>query len=90
MNIEQIKAQLAIPTLQLNASLGADKQPDGWLRHWENDTRTAVSIHKETFEEIKKNPAMDNLGIQEESRTGAKGEYQALRIVAYTPAEFTL
>lgn len=90
MNIEQIKAQLAIPTLQLNASKNAEGQADGWFRHWENDTRTAVSLHKETLEAIKADPSMDSLGLQSEVRSADKGEYTAYRIVKYTPAEFTL
>lgn len=90
MNIQQIKSELSIPSLQLNVSLDADRKPTEWLRHWENDSRTAVSLHKDTFQKIKENPAMDNLGLQKGTGEAEQGKYTTYRIVAYTPAEFTL
>ena len=90
MNLAQIKSQINIPSLQLNPSKDKDNNPDGWYRHWENDTRTAVSLHKDTVEAIKADPELNSLGLQSEKRAGAKGEYTAYRIVAYTPAEIVL
>lgn len=88
--IAQIKEQLNIPTLQLNTANDAEGNKTEWMRHWDNDNRTAVSIHKDLVSELKTNPAIDSLALQEDKRTGAKGEYTALRIVKYTPAEMTL
>lgn len=90
MNIEQIKAELAIPSLQLNPSVNKEGQPDGWYRHWENKTRTAVSLHKDLLAEIQADKTIDSLGLQDEEREGAKGKYTAYRIVKYTPAEVVL
>ena len=90
MNIVQIKTKLDIPSLQLNPSVGADKQPDGWMRHWDNDTRTAVSLHKDTLAAIKADLSISSLALQTETRTAEQGEYTAHRIVMYTPAAETL
>lgn len=89
MNIAEIKEQLGISTLNLNTAKDKDGQPTEWMRHWDNDNRVAVSIHKETVAKIKAGSAT-TLGTQTETRTGAKGEYKAIRIVQYTPAEETL
>lgn len=98
MNITQIKDTLKMPELALNTATDADGNPivdaDGkkgqWLRHWDNDSRTAVSIHKDLFEEIKADSTISTLGLQKETRSGELGDYTAMRIVKYAPAEFTL
>ena len=90
MNLAQVKTELGIPTLQLNTATDAAGNKTAWMRHWDNDNRRAVSIHKDLVEELKANPAIDSLAIQEDTRTGAKGDYKALRIVKYTPAETSL
>lgn len=89
MTIEQIKEQLGMPVLNLNTAKDKDGQPTEWMRHWDNDNRVAVSIHKDTVKAIKTGNGT-TLGTQTETRTGAKGEYKAIRIVQYTPAEETL
>jgi hypothetical protein len=89
-NIAQIKEQLGLAQLNLNTALDAKGVATDWMRHWENDTRTAISIHKDTVAAIKADPNV-NLGLQEEKRTSEKGEeYRAIRIVKFTPAEMTL
>lgn len=89
MNISQIKEQLNMPVLNLNTAKDKDDKPTDWMRHWDNDNRVAVSIHKDTVAQIKAGNAT-TLGIQTETRTGSKGDYTAHRIVQYTPAEETL
>lgn len=89
MDISQIKDQLGISTLNLNTAKDKDNKPTDWMRHWDNDNRVAVSIHKDTVAKIKAGSAT-SLGIQTETRSGSKGEYTAHRIVLYTPAEETL
>ena len=86
------------PELNLNTAKDADGNPikdangkvDQWLRHWDNDNRVAVSIHVELFQEIKANRNLSSLGIQKETRTADLGDYTAIRIVKYAPAEHTL
>lgn len=98
MNIAQIKKTLDMPELSLNTATDAQGKPtvdengkEGqWLRHWDNDSRTAVSIHRDLFEEIKKDSSIATLGLQTESRLGEKGDYTAKRIVKYAAAEHTL
>ena len=79
-----------ISQFQLNTANDKDNNPTEWMRHWENDARVAVSIHKDTLKEIKANPKTDSLALQQEVLTGSKGEYIALRIVKYQDAEETL
>lgn len=89
MNIAEIKGLLGISTLNLNTAKDKDGQPTEWMRHWDNDKRVAVSIHKETVAKIEAG-SVTTLGIQSKTRIGAKGEYKAIRIVQYTPAEKTM
>jgi hypothetical protein len=89
MNLQQIKDTLGIPALSLNTAKDKDDKPTDWMRHWDNDRRIAVSIHKDTVQSLQKGEEL-NLGLQTEEREGAKGKYTAKRIVAYTPAEVTL
>lgn len=98
MNIAQIKATLGMPELQLNTATNADGTPtvdengkEGqWLRHWDNESRTAVSIHRDLFNEIKADNTISSLALQTETREGEQGNYTAKRIVKYAPAEETL
>lgn len=88
--IADIKNTLGYSVLNLNTALDKDNQPTEWLRHWDNDNRVAVSLHKDTFAKIKANPSMPNLATQMEERDGSQGKYKAIRIVAVTEAEATL
>lgn len=91
MNISQIKSQLGIPSLQLSTALTTEGEKTDWMRHWNNDNRVAVSVHKDLVDKIKANPeGEDSLAIQTETREGEKGKYTAHRIVRYTPAEVVL
>ena len=98
MNITQIKSKLDLVTLDLNTATDKDNKPtvdkDGnvgmWMRHWDNDNRVAVSIHKELMNEIKADSSIASLGLQFEEREGTKGTYKSYRIVKFAPAEHTL
>lgn len=89
MNIIEIKQELGIAQLNLNTAVDNAGKATDWMRHWDNDSRVAVSIHKDTVTAIKAD-ASCNLGIQTETRTGSKGDYTAHRIVKYSPAEEVL
>ena len=85
MTLAEIKKELGYSTLELNQSQDAEGQKTDWFRHWDNNKRVAVSIHKDTLEKLKKNPnSTASLGLQSEMRQGAKGAYTAYRIVEYT------
>lgn len=90
MNIVQIKSALSIPSLQLNTAKDKDQNSTDWMRHWDNDARIAVSIHKDLVAEIKADSTLESLGLQKEVREGSKGTYTAYRIVKFKPAEDTL
>lgn len=89
MNITEIKEKLGYSDLNLNTATDGDGKPTDWMRHWDNENRVAVSIHKETVKEIQADNAT-TLGIQEEVRKGKLGDYQAVRIVRYTEPEVVL
>jgi hypothetical protein len=90
MTLQEIKEKLDITSLQLNTAKDANDVDTLWMRHWENETRTAVSIHKELVAELQSNSNLDNLGLQKEMRDGEQGAYTAYRIVKYNPAETVL
>lgn len=87
--LAQIKQDLNIVQFNLNKAT-KDGQPTAWYRHWDNDKRVAVSIHEDTVKQLQSNPDMNTLGMQTEKRSGSKGEYTAIRLVAYKPAEVVL
>jgi hypothetical protein len=76
--------------LELNTATDKNDNPTDWMRAWDNDSRTAVSIHKELVEEIKADANINSLGLQTETREGSKGKYTAYRVVKFSPAETTL
>ena len=91
MDILQIKEQLGIPSLQLHTAKDLEGNNTEWMRHWQNDTRVAVSFHKDLVAKIKEDPkGVNSLDIQTETREGEQGEYTAHRVVQYTPAEVVL
>lgn len=100
MNLAQIKEKTGIVQFNLNQSTDIDGKPavttnsDGtkttWFRHWEDETRTAVSIAEDLLMELKQNANLNTLGLQYEEREGSKGSYKSYRIVKYTPAQHTL
>ena len=80
--------------LTLNKATTKEGEATEWMRHWNNDSRIAVSIAKDTVALIQaKDPKAEHLVLQgpEERASGETGEvYKAYRIVAVTPAEVTL
>jgi hypothetical protein len=89
MTLAQIKEELGVAQLNLSTAKDLQGQPTDWMRHWDNDNRVAVSVHKDTVQKIVAGENL-NLGLQTETRTGSQGDYTAHRLVAYTPAEVTL
>lgn len=89
-NLSEIKSKLGVETLQLNTVIteGGDKTP--WLKQWDNTSRIAVLIHKDTLARIKAEPGISTLGLNIQTKTGAQGEYIAKTICIYTEAEETL
>lgn len=88
--IVELKEKLGIGQLNLNTAKDAEGNDTEWFRHWENDSRVAVSIHKDTYAKIKADVSISTLALQEEEREGAQGAYKAMRIVMFTPSEATL
>lgn len=90
MTLDQIKHEIGVVELNLNTATDKDNNPTDWMRHWDNDNRIAVSIHKELVSELKADRNIASLGLQKEVRIGEQGNYTAYRIVKYSPAEETL
>jgi hypothetical protein len=90
MNLQQIKQQLGYETLNLNTVATATGEKTSWMKHWDNDSRVAVLIHKDTLAKLKTNRDCSSLGIKTAIKEGGKGEYKAHTIVMYNEAEETL
>lgn len=90
MNLSEIKSKLQIETLSLNTAMDKDNNPTEWMRHWDDENRIAISVHKELVSELQADPEINTLGLQTETRQGSKGPYTAIRIVKFTPAEVIL
>lgn len=90
MTLQEVKEKLAITTFELRTATDADQKETDWMRHWDNDNRISVSIHKELVAELKADATINSLALQTESRTGEQGPYMSYRIVKYTPAEIRL
>lgn len=90
MNIVEIKSELGVKELNLNTAENKDGTKSDWMRHWDNDKRKAVSIHKELLAEIQSNGSISDLALQSEIRSTDNGDYTAYRIVKYTAPEARL
>jgi hypothetical protein len=86
MTIDQIKIVLGIPEMQLRKSRDADGKETGWFRHWDNATRTNISVHQEVIDCLVSDRAYNNLSLQdpEQKVTGKGVPYTSYRIVIYT------
>ena len=90
MNIQEIKTKLGVSTLPLNQVVTETGERTSWFKHWDNDNRIAVLVHADTLALIKADPAMSSLGLNTQTKQGAQGEYQAITICNYKPADVTL
>ena len=90
MNIQEIKAKLGVETLPLNQVVTETGERTSWFKHWNNDSRIAVLVHADTLALIKADPAMSSLGLNTQTKQGSQGEYQAITICNYKPADVTL
>lgn len=90
MNLTETKRKLGYETLSMNTVVTATGEKTSWMKHWDNNSRTAVLVHKDTLAKIKANPQCASLGIKTAVKTGAKGDYTAHTIVMYNEAEETL
>ena len=90
MNIQEIKTKLGVETLPLNQVVTETGERTSWFKHWNNDSRIAVLVHADTLALIKANPAMATLGLNTQTKQGSQGEYKAITICNYKPADETL
>ena len=89
-NLAEIKEKLRVQTLGLDTVKTASGEVTSWMKHWDNDDRRAILIHKDTLALIKSNPTISTLGLNTQVKQGAKGEYTAITICSYKEAEETL
>lgn len=90
MKLHEIKTQLGYQSLNLNTVATAAGEKTSWMKHWDNDNRVAVLIHKDTLAKLKTNMECSSLGIKTATKQGSKGEYKAHTIVMYNEAEETI
>ena len=90
MNIQEIKAKLGVETLPLNQVVTETGERTSWFKHWNNDSRIAVLVHADTLALLKADPTMSSLGLNTQTKQGSQGEYQAITICNYKPADVTL
>lgn len=83
--LKQVKEKLGLNQLELVTANDVNGAPTDWLRHWDNDRRMAVSIHKDLAKELgaDKTGAISALSLQHEQRVGEQGPYDAYRIVKF-------
>lgn len=89
-NLTEIKVALNVQTINLNTVVTASGEKTEWMKHWDNDGRVAILVHKDTLAKIKTNPSLSTLGINTQVKQGAQGEYTAKTIVVYAEAEESL
>jgi hypothetical protein len=90
MNLSEIKTSLNVETLSLNTVKTSTGEETQWMKHWDNELRIAILLHKDTLAKIKANKECSSLGIKTATKQGAQGEYTAHTIVMYKEAEETL
>ena len=90
MNISEIKAKLCVETLPLNQVVTETGERTSWFKHWDNEARIAVLVHADTLALIKADPTMSSLGLNTQTKQGSQGEYKAITICNYKPADVTL
>tara|TARA_B110000902_G_scaffold248589_1_gene305832 strand:+ start:5598 stop:6689 length:1092 start_codon:yes stop_codon:yes gene_type:complete len=76
-----IKEKIGIKDFNFVNVKNNNQETTDWFRHWDNEKRIAVSIHKNLLNEIKDNNNLDGLDLQQELREGSKGSYTAYRII---------
>lgn len=89
-NLAEVKRELGYEVLSLNAVTTESGEVTSWMKHWDNHSRVAVLVHKDTLALIKANASLTTLGLNTQVKQGAKGEYIAKTIVIYKEAEETL
>lgn len=90
MNLQEVKTKLGYQTLNLNTVTTTTGEKTSWMKHWDNDNRVAVLIHKDTLVKLRADMSCASLGINTQMKQGAQGEYSAHTIVMYTEAEEVL
>ena len=90
MNIQEIKTKLGVQSLPLNQVVTEAGERTSWFKHWDNDNRIAVLVHADTLALIKAAPTLATLGLNTQTKQGSQGEYQAITICNYKPADVTL
>lgn len=92
MNIQHIKAAIAkqrnanIPTLTMVRQLDQQTQaPQPWLSHWDDETRTRITMHEDVFQQIKSNPEKADLAFKVEEVPATQTRAAYTRYVVITP-----
>ena len=91
MDITEVKEVLGIKRLELRAATTKEGATTEWFRHWDNDRRKSISMHKDLVMALKaEGSSITTLSLQREIRNGDKGQYESIRIVRHAEPDFTL
>jgi len=90
MNLSELKSKLGHETFNFNIVKTSEGVATPWLKQWDNTTRIAVLIHKDTLAKIRATPSIGTLDYRQATKQGAQGEYTARTIIAYSEADETL
>lgn len=92
MNIQQIKAAINskhnsnITTLMMVQQKDQAGVLQPWVSYWDNDSRIRVTIHLDTFNDLKANPTQDGLAFKEQLVPAKDDRAAYTRYVVIKPA----
>jgi len=88
MNISQVKSAIGIPVLNIARQLDEQNVPQPWVSHWEDTTRTRVTMHEDVYALIVKDRDFDKLAYKVSQVTPTDPDkLPYTRIVIITPIQ---
>ena len=92
MNIQQIKEKIAqeakaqIPTLLMVQQKDEQGTLQPWVSHWDNDSRTRVTMHLDLFKKIAADPTKVGYAYKKELVPATADRAEYMRFVVIEPA----
>lgn len=87
MNIQQIKAAIGQPVLNMARQLDINGVEQPWISHWDNTNRVRVTMHDEVFNKIKENRDFDQLALKTEVVQATEERAEYTRHIVITPKQ---
>ena len=86
MNIHDIKTKLGLDEIAFSETIDQESgEVTEWGRYWHNDSRTSVSIHKDTLAALldPKSGRQNDLELKTQIKVADKGEYTSHILFMY-------